>query len=121
MFDETTEDSQLWLHQAVKYSDMDTLIELLTSSSPKSNPQNDQDNQEQDSESIQKCPDVNVKDSQHRTATDLAALTGQLDFVQALKQQGGRFGLYAGKMYSIAKKRSRQVEAYRKHIQASLE
>jgi hypothetical protein len=102
VFDDDDEEDRLALHFAVKYSDTETLTEELESMSP-----------------IGGCGDKT--DSQGRTALDLAALTGQMELMPMLEKAGVKHKKSnKPKMRVTAKKRSPNVEAYKRYILDSL-
>jgi ankyrin repeat protein len=95
------DEEELELHAAVKYGDKELLREALQQVLPS---------------------DVNAKDSNGRTALDLAALTGQLGLIVLLKEQGGQFEIKSGaRMRAIARKRSEQVATYLRLVESELD
>jgi len=95
IFKEDSEHEDLGLHSSVKFSDKEELT-LLLASMPE--------------ETMTKI------DSRGRTATDLAAFTGQTDMVALLEEHGVRFSKHTSKMKAIARKRSKFLKEYKKFI-----
>lgn len=93
------EEAVLPLHAAVKYSDRELLEERIQ----------------------QVQANINVVDSQGRTAMDMAALTGQIELMNLIKNNGGECKLQdLIRMRAIARARADYAENYRAQIQASL-
>lgn len=90
------EEEGLPVHAAIKYGDKECLEEALA----------------------EEAINVNEVDSKGRTAMDLAALTGQLELLQIVKDSGGKFKLNSTpKMKLIAKKRDAHSKKYLEYIQ----
>ena len=92
------------LHCAVKYGDQEDVQKELSLIQNKD------------------ASNINVTDSQGRTAMDLAALTGQLEIMTLIGESGGSFAFGPRpKMKAVAKKRASQCADYLQQVQASLE
>lgn len=63
---------------------------------------------------------LNKVDSEGRSAVDLAALTGQTELMQVLEDEGVRFTKAKARMRVTAKKRSKNVEDYKRCIEESI-
>lgn len=88
------EEDDLPYHAAVKYGDMEHLMQVLK--------QDDDDD-----------TDINQVDSKGRTAMDLAALTGQVSFLRLFEDHNGKFKYKnAPKMKIIAKNRQSESQKY---------
>lgn len=96
------DEGSLELHAAVKFGDKESLEQLLSE--------------------LDLSTELNAVDSDGRTATDLAALTGQTDLMNFLVQKGGKFAKKSrSRMKALANKRAPAVKDYLQLIQEELE
>ena len=115
------EELDLPLHAAVKFGDEECILEELEKIKGRSKSSNGSSNGNGNGNG--RVIDINTVDSKHRTALDLAALTGQLDIVKKLRGvPGSKFCFMSvPRMKLIANSRSKDVEKYLKEVKEMVE